>query len=700
MVELDEIGKQIAKDNLFTAVAAIRWQVQRTWKIQSVNPTIKTNVQSVAAIKPSTYFRYNAEQQSVSLLADHWSSKKDQQQMMVLNQQLLQENLGDKSVLWPLSVVSEDKKSVVGGVTVRLQLPEELFLELYKNRFKQLQIDYITFRNQIYMKVLQQFVNYRWLLTYLTGATPFVAGSNIRPVRSQSECCLAASVDAVKRVDYRSLQSYLRSSQHQQAGLTDGIKVGSSFENEHEMLQKGIHYLEITHLDLNPFAAMGVSFEMLDLIEALVAFFLVTPGIKNDDLQAALQEKRQLNQHVAHENPFSATTCQLQARKIINQLSRFTKEIGRSDLGQSLSQVAGVLKQPTETPSTKLLRKQDSQKLTESTLKLVADYAVKGRLTQAKTTLDDNSRLVLSAAFKLGVPYAVISAPDHLIRVGKSLLERGIQTEKTSAVMQKIWKNRQLSQKIVAAAGYAVPTGWTITQTSEILNVYRETKGLALVIKNNYRTGAQVFRIPPTQDIFVQTVKQYLSSEQPCLIEQVVLGSSYTALLVGGKVVSLIERLPQNIVGDGRSTIKQLIQRKQVKQQNRQTQFAFGEVQARSLAEQGRVLEDILPRGVQLYLRYDASTNTGADYLEVSSEIDSSYLKKIAELARTLQMSDGSLDIMITNIYQPLTAANEKSQLVFLNAHAFPALRKHYFTLLRQTQAVAESIVKNATREK
>ncbi|WP_311408633.1 hypothetical protein [Liquorilactobacillus uvarum] len=696
MIELDEIGRQIVKNKYTAAFKAMGWQVDRSWKVSSSFSEGKIDKEKLGNIEKSDYFEFSEANDTVCLSSSKWTIKKTLREKMMLNQYLLQKNIGFRDVLWPLSIVKKlTEPKCSGGLKIRIQLPEDLLIGLYKNKFKQLKIDYIFFRNQVYMKMLQQFASHRWLLTYLTGATPF-EGSATRPVRSQSECYAPTITRLADQVLYHSLKDYLKSDYCKQAKLVDGVTVGSSLDTENEMLEKGIHYLEITHLDLDPFSTLGISNEIMDLLEAMAAFFIATPGIRNENLQKILKEKRQLNQQIAHKNPFAISKCQVQARQFINKLSRFVSEAGLSELENSLNKIAVLCSSPTETPSTKLLRGQGSEKIDASALRLALD--IKGKNINALAgivgKLDSNSWLVLCSAFKLGESFSIVSLPDKLIKVGDTMLEAGIQTEKNSGIMQKLWANRELSKEIVAAAGYSIPTGWIISSIAEAENVYQEVQGLLIAIKNSHLPGVCVFRVPPTRGAFLQTVKKYLTPEYPCIVEQVVVGSNYTALIVGGKVISLVERIPQNVVGDGRSSIEKLIQNKRAKRKSLQSNFEFGKFQIATLAEQGRTSKDILPRGVQLYLRYDASTGTGADYFEALTEANRSCLGKIEQLAKILKMNDGGLDVIISNIYQ--TPNGEDNQFVFLNAHASPCFSEHELTLLGKTQHPADYIVKNA----
>ena len=175
------------------------------------------------------------------------------------------------------------------------------------------------------------------------------------------------------------------------------------------------------------------------------------------------------------------------------------------------------------------------------------------------------------------------------------------------------------------------------------------------------------------------------------MIEQVVQGSVYRALVVNDEIISLVERIPANVVGDGRSTLKELINRKNARARAEFETITLGEVERETLKAQGLKLESVIPRGIQVLLRYDATFNTGLQAYEVLDEVDSSYLTEIKRLAEALQLHDGALDIIIPNIYQPYT---EQAQLTFLNAHAYPALALNEYVLLQtEKQPIAQKVI-------
>ena len=160
-------------------------------------------------------------------------------------------------------------------------------------------------------------------------------------------------------------------------------------------------------------------------------------------------------------------------------------------------------------------------------------------------------------------------------------------------------------------------------------------------------------------------------------------GSTYRALIADKKVVSIVEKIPANVVGDGRSTLEQLLAKKQ---------YVLDEIETETLKNQGIRLDEVIPRGIQVLLRYDASSNTKAQYLEVLDEIDQSYLTKIVELAESLHLNDGGIDVILPNLYQPYDLAHPEL-LVFLSAHTEIDYSIHENVMLLDSQDIATKLL-------
>ena len=154
-------------------------------------------------------------------------------------------------------------------------------------------------------------------------------------------------------------------------------------------------------------------------------------------------------------------------------------------------------------------------------------------------------------------------------------------------------------------------------------------------------------------------------------------------MVLNGKVVSLIERVPENVVGDGRSNLKQLIERKNLKIERNEK---------KTLMMQGLILDQPVPRGIQVLLRYDSFTGSHFQSVDVLNDADSSYINLLEKIAHRLKMKNGFIDMIFDNIYQSYSE-NHPELAVFLSAHASAELKFHEEMALNQHRNLAGKIV-------
>lgn len=109
------------------------------------------------------------------------------------------------------------------------------------------------------------------------------------------------------------------------------------------------------------------------------------------------------------------------------------------------------------------------------------------------------------------------------------------------------------------------------------------------------------------------------------LLEKHHPGEDYRVLVAGSDVVGVAHRVPAHVVGDGASTISQLIATKN--KHRRQNPFLSGglirvdyEVND-CLVEQGLRLEDTPEKDRHVYLRRKANASAGGDVIDVTDEI-------------------------------------------------------------------------------
>lgn len=168
------------------------------------------------------------------------------------------------------------------------------------------------FKNQIYLKVAKYFMQNRWFLLYLTGASPVYLPNFLNKTpdnevsRETSDFALNSGISLRNshagyknkcslHVDYDSFDGYISSIE----SWIDQGKIDSMRElynpirlkNAHTdqslagLAEAGVEYIEIRSLDLNPFDPNGITKETLHFIQLLLVTGLLTESTAFDKIQ-------------------------------------------------------------------------------------------------------------------------------------------------------------------------------------------------------------------------------------------------------------------------------------------------------------------------------------------------------------------------------------------------------------------------------
>lgn len=679
-MKFDEIGNVIEKEKMTGALFNIAWKVSRPRQVVRRDGSLGN-----AELEQKDNPYLNVSKGVVELTTRSWLSSSKLFFDMKLQEHTLRKAIGDDDYLWPFSCgIKKDSKL---EPKILLRFPEGLFKELYESEFKRSKISYMTFRNQVYMKVLRGFVSKRWFLEYLFGATPydFAAGEVERkssPKRSASNNINPVVQKQADNLNYLSLKKYLETSDRTNP---DGIMPNGNYADLNEMKDQGIHYLQIETVDYDPRSILGVTPLMISTLELMAGYFLMTENVD----ESILNDSRSFSLNVAKESPYAKSDVVTKARLFMQDILRFGEKLGFSKM-QSVSDALKIrIEEPENTPAAKLIRLQGSQSLFDYGINLMQ----KNQNEVLDTGFDDGSARLIEESILNGISYQPVIPEANIVQIGSKMIKSGIQTSSDSALMKEIWDKKSVAKQFVEQFGFTVLSDYVVGNRRNFDEIFPRVKGMAVSVKNAEGPSdekASLFRLAPTKEELWDAVSRIIRDGKKAMIELVVPGSVYRALFFQDRILSVIERLPAGVVGDGRRTIKQLIDSKNLS--DKTNQIVIGPSEKETMDVQGVTLETIPRRGNEVLLRYDATSGTGNRSLEVLDEIDSSYLDELCRLAKALRLHDGALDIVIPNIYQRYDADHPEA-LIFLNAHATPKLSMHENVLLIGNQNIAKKIV-------
>ncbi len=531
---------------------------------------------------------------------------------------LLQQELAQQKLL-----LLPNHEEETGEMTVRLILPEAFLTELYERGFQSMDLDYAVFRDQIYMKLAQGFALHRTALAQQWG-------------QRQEDWQLP---------DYRTPKRYVQSAV---PGKVPVILRGAA-------QKRGISCLELPGWKLTPVRPEMVAPMMLRTMAMVAGYVLLTPGVPPDEWEKAARK--------AQATPASSE----RGMRLWSAIEQFATKYGLVDW-------QGVCHQ--------LLATDESVGNNEWSVEVGAQ--LQQQADGLAVTLDSNSQALVGAALRQGVDWQVIDASAGLLRVNGQLVKNGVITHNDQAMGVTLSTDKETVKRLVARQAIPVLNGWVVADRHAAQELYPYVQGRALAIKAARTTvmNTTVFRLAPRQDEFMTAVNRILTTGHAAYVEEVLPGSCYRALVVNDYICSLVERIPANVVGDGRRTIQELVRVTNQRYPDR-VPLHLGKLERETLTRQGLGPTSIPSRGTQVFLRFDATNGTGFQALEAGTSVDESYQQVIVRALNAVGLHDGGVDMIIPNIYQPY--AQKPGQFAFLGIHATPQYGMHERVLLQQT---------------
>ncbi len=288
--------------------------------------------------------------------------------------------------------------------------------------------------------------------------------------------------------------------------------------------------------------------------------------------------------------------------------------------------------------------------------------------------LNPYARIIVDEARRRGIQTDIIDAEGGLFRLtwgGRSVRCRESLSDLTSAVALSICDDKRVTRRIVEEAGVRVPQRIDADDLSAI-DTALETWG-ALAVKP--ARGEQGKGVAVGLKTMADVQAALLRARRICpevLIEQQVEGEDLRLIVIDHEVVACAVRRPPRVVGDGRSTLRALIEH----QSRRRAAATGGEscipIDAeteRTLAEAGYALDDVADEGEEILVRKAANLHLGGAIHDVTDEVHPTLIEAAIAASRAIDIPVTGIDLMVVAPDQPHYA--------FIEANERPGLANH-----------------------
>ena len=304
---------------------------------------------------------------------------------------------------------------------------------------------------------------------------------------------------------------------------------------------------------------------------------------------------------------------------------------------------------------------------------------------------------IVEEAEARGIPWIRLNKYS-LCQLGYGANQKRIQatvTSETSSIGVEIACDKEDTKYLLEQAEVLVPRGDIIGRESSLEAACRYV-GFPLVVKpvgGNHGRGITV-KIKNYEDALVAFhAAKNVSSK--VIIEKYITGEDYRLLVINNVLVAAAKRTPANVVGDGKSTIKELVDevnkdpRRGYGHENVLTKITINDLTKTIIAAKGYTEDSVPNQGEIVILKDTANLSTGGTAEDVTDIVHPSNVSMAERISKIIDLDICGIDIMTTDISKPL----EETGGAVLEVNAGPGFRMHLAPTTGLPRNVAAPVV-------
>jgi cyanophycin synthetase len=327
-------------------------------------------------------------------------------------------------------------------------------------------------------------------------------------------------------------------------------------------------------------------------------------------------------------------------------------------------------------------------------------HAALATFEQAERRLraDITTVAVARAARRLDVPWFRLNVPGQFVQLGQGVHRRFLldtTADSTGFVSRHMSQNKALANRLLRAAGVPVLPMREVSSESDAVRE-AQALGYPVVVKPCRGGGGKAVSVKLASAAAVAAAFRRAAADgDTVVVERFAAGEDHRVLAVGGRVVSVAQRRPAQVVGDGRRSVAALVEalnadpRRAAGYENLLVRVPIDdEVVRQVLAEQGLAAEDVPEAGRRVLLRRTANIATGGTAVDVTGALHPENRRILERAAAVMQLGTVGIDFMIPDVARPWQEAGG----VVLELNALPSLRPQ--ELAHPGRSAAEDIVR------
>lgn len=624
------------------------------------------------------------------------------------------------------------ERQLISGIHYNFSFTDDLLIKLKSSL--QFEGDNETFKEFIYFKLSRNIMRYRWLLIWLFGASPqteenYKVKSLSTGTYESIHCSQGISLRNCKS-GYRNKEDFfidLTNTSAYHTSINTLIKQGKlQFDKElyapvrikFNPDNQQISHLELRFIDLNPLEKAGISLNEMHFIHLFILFCLMIE--ESNPLDRAEQD-------IANSNHDKVSCCGRDenillakfdgspikplkwAQEMVNEISMIANQFNlleTSVYNDALNHVTNLMTHPESRVVFEVTQGNANLGFINYNLKLANKYKQeslsKAYLFHGFEDMELSTQLLLKESVRRGLQFEILDRDKNFISLDNGRKTEFImQATKTSIDNYSsilLMEDKQITKNILAKHKLNVPTGKQYNDYSLASKDYEFFKDSPIVIKpnsTNFGIGITILKENKSEELYKRALEIAFQEDKNVLIEDFFEGEEYRFFVIGDEVEAILKRVPANVKGDGKFSIRKLVTLKNqnpIRGKGYRTpleKISLGEAEEIFLKTQELDFESIPQKDQIIYLRENSNISTGGDSIDFTDEMHHSYKEIAVAATKALNVKITGLDMIVRNISD--SAANSNYTIIELNFN--PAIHIHCYPFVGKNRKLNEKIL-------
>ncbi len=313
-----------------------------------------------------------------------------------------------------------------------------------------------------------------------------------------------------------------------------------------------------------------------------------------------------------------------------------------------------------------------------------------------RTAFGPSTASLIRAAEKRDIPWLRLNQYS-LVQLGHGKYQQRIQatiTSRTPHIAVEVASDKEETNKILADLGLPVPQQKLVYNAANAVR-YAERISYPVVVKPinaNHGRGVSL-NLHDAEHVTI-AFDRAREHSRGVIVEKFITGLDHRILVVDGKVVAAAKRVPGHVVGDGKHTIEQLVEkvnedpRRGIGHEKVLTRIEIDYQAERLLALLEYTKETVPPDGETVYLRSTGNLSTGGTAIDVTDLMHPDNIEMAMRAAAAIGLDVAGVDFLTEDISQ-----SYKRGGAICEVNAAPGFRMHAHPSEGQSRDVADAVM-------